>query len=123
MNKRVLGKDLTVSPVGLGCMGMTHAYGVPADEREMEQLLIQAVDMGYTFFDTAECYTGVRADGTTVFNEELVGRALRALSGPGGFGHQVRRPPLGGPARGGLQPPSHPHSGGGQPASAADRSH
>ena len=77
MNKRVLGKDLTVSPVGLGCMGMTHAYGAPADEREMERLLLQAVEMGYTFFDTAECYTGVRPDGTTAYNEELVGRALK----------------------------------------------
>lgn len=77
MKDRVLGKDLKVSPVGLGCMGMTHAYGAPADEKEMAKLLEKAVDMGYTFFDTAECYTGVRPDGTTAYNEELVGVALK----------------------------------------------
>ncbi|MFQ6829881.1 MAG: aldo/keto reductase, partial [Acutalibacter sp.] len=77
MKDRVLGKDLKVSPVGLGCMGMTHAYGAPADEKEMAKLLEKAVDMGYTFFDTAECYTGVRPDGTTAYNEELVGAALK----------------------------------------------
>ena len=77
MESRVLGKDLKVSPVGLGCMGMTHAYGAPADEKEMAKLLEKAVDMGYTFFDTAECYTGVRPDGTTAYNEELVGAALK----------------------------------------------
>lgn len=77
MKDRVLGKDLKVSPVGLGCMGMTHAYGAPADEKEMAKLLEQAVDMGYTFFDTAECYTGVRPDGTTAYNEELVGATLK----------------------------------------------
>ena len=77
MEHRVLGKDLNVSPVGLGCMGMTHAYGAPADEKEMAKLLEKAVDMGYTFFDTAECYTGVRPDGTTAYNEELVGAALK----------------------------------------------
>ena len=77
MKDRVLGKDLKVSPVGLGCMGMTHAYGALADEKEMAKLLEKAVDMGYTFFDTAECYTGVRPDGTNAYNEELVGAALK----------------------------------------------
>lgn len=77
MEHRVLGKDLNVSPVGLGCMGMTHAYGAPADEKEMAKLLEKAVDMGYTFFDTAECYTGTKPDGTIAYNEELVGEALK----------------------------------------------
>lgn len=77
MEKRVLGKDLVVSPVGLGCMGMTHASGAPADVKEMTKLLAQAVDMGYTLFDTAECYTGVNPDGSIAYNEELVGAALR----------------------------------------------
>ena len=45
MKDRVLGKDLKVSPVGLGCMGMTHAYGAPADEKEMAKLLEKAVDI------------------------------------------------------------------------------
>lgn len=72
-----MGKDLVVSPVGLGCMGMTHASGAPADVKEMTKLLAQAVDMGYTLFDTAECYTGVNPDGSIAYNEELVGAALR----------------------------------------------
>ena len=77
MKKRVLGKDLTVSTVSLGCMGMTHAYGAPSDPGEMTEVLHQAVDMGYIYFDTAECYTGINADGSTAYNEELVGSALR----------------------------------------------
>ena len=77
MKKRILGKDLTVSAVSLGCMGMTHAYGAPSDPKEMTKLLHQAVDMGYLHFDTAECYTGTNPDGTTAYNEELVGAALK----------------------------------------------
>ena len=77
MTKRMLGKDLKVSAVGLGCMGMTHASGAPADTEEMTMLLAKAVDMGYTLFDTAECYTGVNSDGSTAYNEELVGPALK----------------------------------------------
>ena len=77
MKIRILGKDLKVSAVGLGCMGMTHASGAPADVKEMTELLAQAVDMGYTMFDTAECYTGVNTDGSTAYNEELVGQALK----------------------------------------------
>lgn len=74
MQYRTLGSDLTVSAVGLGCMGMSHAYGAPADKKEMTELLAQAVDLGYTFFDTAEVY------GTPEHphdNEELVGTALK----------------------------------------------
>lgn len=77
MKKRTLGTDLTVSAVSLGCMGMTHASGAPADPKEMTRLLHEAVDMGYLYFDTAECYTGTNADGTTAYNEELVGPALK----------------------------------------------
>ena len=77
MKTRVLGKNLSVSPIGLGCMGMTHASGAPADPKKMAELLAQAVDMGYSLFDTAECYTGVNTDGTIACNEELVGAALR----------------------------------------------
>lgn len=77
MKTRILGADLSVSAVGLGCMGMTHASGAPADVKEMTELLAKAVDMGYTMFDTAECYTGTNPDGTTAYNEELVGTALK----------------------------------------------
>lgn len=77
MQARILGNNLSVSPVGLGCMGMTHASGAPADVKEMTELIAKAVDMGYTFFDTAECYTGTNPDGSTAYNEELVGAALK----------------------------------------------
>ena len=74
MEQRILGKDLEVSAVGLGCMGMSHAYGAPADKKEMKELLAEAVDMGYTFFDTAEVY-GTPENPHD--NEELVGEALK----------------------------------------------
>lgn len=74
MNKRILGKDLEVSAVGLGCMGMSHAYGVPADKKEMTELLAKAVELGCTFFDTAECY-GTKENPHD--NEELLGAALK----------------------------------------------
>ncbi len=70
MQKRVLGDSgLEVSALGLGCMGMSSAYGPAADKREMIALMRTAVDLGVTFFDTAEAY------GPFV-NEELVGEAL-----------------------------------------------
>lgn len=75
MRYKTLGKDLKVSAVGFGCMGMSHAYGKPLERKEAVQLIQQAVEMGYTFFDTAEVY------GTTDnphINEELVGEALKS---------------------------------------------
>jgi aryl-alcohol dehydrogenase-like predicted oxidoreductase len=70
MKKRNLGKtDLEVSAIGLGCMGMSFAYGPPGDKQEMIALLRAAVERGVTFFDTAEAY-GPFA------NEELVGEGL-----------------------------------------------
>lgn len=74
MQYRTLGKDLTISAVGLGCMGMSHAYGAPADKKEMTELLARAVDMGCTFFDTAELY-GTPENPHD--NEELLGPALK----------------------------------------------
>ena len=54
MEYRELGRSgLRTSAIGLGCMGMSHAYGAPADKKEMTDLLAVAVDMGYNFFDTA----------------------------------------------------------------------
>ena len=75
MNYRILGQSgLRVSAIGLGCMGMSHAYGVLPDRREMTELLSDAVDMGYMFFDTAESY-GTAANPHD--NEELLGGALK----------------------------------------------
>ena len=77
MKNRILGKDLEVSPIGLGCMGFSHAYGTATDEDTAINAIRQAVEMGYTFFDTAECYIGEKADGSISYNnEELVGKAL-----------------------------------------------
>lgn len=73
MEIRRLGKDLEVSAVGLGCMGFSHAYGAPTGEGETVERLRQAVELGYTFFDTAEVY-GTPEDPHV--NERMVGRAL-----------------------------------------------
>ena len=70
MNKRTLGRsDLEVSALGLGCMGMSHAYGEPPERAAMVALLRAAVERGVTLFDTAEVYGPFT-------NEELVGEAL-----------------------------------------------
>jgi len=75
MQKRKLGNsNLEVSAVGLGCMGMSYAYGPAADKQEMISLIRTAVERGVTFFDTAEAY------GPFV-NEELVGEALAPFRG------------------------------------------
>lgn len=74
MKYRTLGlSGLRVSAVGLGCMGMSHGYGLPAVKKEMARLLADAVDMGYTLFDTAEIYGTVEDPHA---NEELLGEAL-----------------------------------------------
>ena len=70
MQKRKLGNSgLEVSAIGLGCMGMSMAYGPPADKKEMIALIGKAVERGVTLFDTAELYGPYT-------NEELVGEAL-----------------------------------------------
>lgn len=70
MQKRKLGNsNLQVSAIGLGCMGMSFSYGPPPDKQEMVALLRSAVELGITFFDTAEVYGPYK-------NEELVGEAL-----------------------------------------------
>lgn len=76
MTERILGTDLKVSPIGLGCMGFSHAYGTATNEDDAVKTIRQAAEMGYTFFDTAECYIGENADGSTSYNEKLVGKAL-----------------------------------------------
>ena len=74
MKKRKLGKSLEVSTIGLGCKGMSSAYGPPKDKQEMISLLRSAVDLGITFFDTAEVYGPFT-------NEELVGEASPLSAG------------------------------------------
>lgn len=70
MQKRKLGNSgLEVSAIGLGCMGMSFGYGPAQDEQEMISVIRSAVDLGVTFFDTAEVYG-------PFLNEELVGKAL-----------------------------------------------
>lgn len=77
MQKRKLGNSkLYVNPVGLGCMGFSHASGDPVDSETAVKTLRQAYEMGYDFFDTAEAYTGLFPDGSVSYNEELVGKAL-----------------------------------------------
>lgn len=76
MKKRLLGRDLEVSEIGLGCMGFTHAYGAPIDEEDGIRAIRYAIEEGCSFFDTAECYIGKNEDGSTSYNEELVGKAL-----------------------------------------------
>jgi aryl-alcohol dehydrogenase-like predicted oxidoreductase len=70
MKYRKLGKSgPEVSALGLGCMGMSYAYGPASDKKEMIKLIRSAVERGVTFFDTAEIYGPFT-------NEELVGEAL-----------------------------------------------
>lgn len=69
MKTRNLGTELSVSALGLGCMGMSFAYG-GQDENESIRTLHHAVDLGVTFFDTAEVYGPYE-------NEKLVGKALK----------------------------------------------
>ncbi|PJJ07743.1 aryl-alcohol dehydrogenase-like predicted oxidoreductase [Flavobacterium sp. 1] len=69
MEKRILGnKGLEVSAIGLGCMGLSFAYGPAMDKAEAIKLIREAYEQGITFFDTAEAYG--------IANEELVGEAL-----------------------------------------------
>ena len=76
-NTRKIIDGMEVTRVGLGCMGFSHAYGAPTEKGEAVSMIRKAYDMGYNFFDTAECYTGINADGSTSYNEELVGEALK----------------------------------------------
>ncbi len=73
MQKRKLGKSgLEVSALGLGCMGMSFGYGPAKNSSEMIALMRNAVELGVTFFDTAEVYG-------PFINEELVGKALKPM--------------------------------------------
>ncbi|WP_456311734.1 aldo/keto reductase [Pseudomonas shirazensis] len=70
MEKRILGtQGLEVSALGLGCMGLSYAYGPAIDKEQGIKLIREAYENGITFFDTAEAYG--------IANEELVGEALK----------------------------------------------
>src|SRR4051812_43500291 len=77
LGTRKLGtQGLTVSSVGLGIMGMSHAYGAPEerDERESIATIHRAIELGCTLLDTAEAYGPFT-------NEELFARAMKQLPG------------------------------------------
>jgi aryl-alcohol dehydrogenase-like predicted oxidoreductase len=70
MKKRLLGRDLEVSAIGLGCMGFSHAYGPATEMQKAIRIIRDAVEIGYTFFDTAEIYGPYH-------NEDVLGEALK----------------------------------------------
>jgi aryl-alcohol dehydrogenase-like predicted oxidoreductase len=72
VDKRILGDDLEVSAIGLGCMGMSRGFGPSGSTAEMIAVIRAAVEGGVTFFDTAEAYGD---------NEILVGKALAPFAG------------------------------------------
>jgi len=72
VDKRILGENLEVSAIGLGCMGMSRGFGPSGSKAEMIAVVRAAVEHGVTFFDTAEAYGD---------NEELVGEALAPFAG------------------------------------------
>jgi aryl-alcohol dehydrogenase-like predicted oxidoreductase len=72
MITRILGKDLEVSAIGLGCMGLSQSYPPFPDKKTAIHFLRRAVEMGQTFFDTSEVYAIYK-------NEELVGEALEPV--------------------------------------------
>src|SRR5579872_5453818 len=72
MQKRKLGKNLEVSAIGLGCMGLSSGFGPAVEKQQGIALIRAAFDRGVTFFDTAEAYGPYK-------NEELVGEALAPM--------------------------------------------
>ena len=72
MQQRKLGNELAVSALGLGCMSMSTAYGTAAERNDTESIatIHRAIELGVTFFDTAEVYG-------PYINEELLGLALQ----------------------------------------------
>ena len=80
INMKQLGRsDLYVNPIGLGCMGLSHAYGDAVSEEYAHDFLKKAFDYGYNFFDTAEVYKGTTENGSASNNEKLVGEAVQSF--------------------------------------------
>ena len=66
MEQRGLGNSgIVVSPAGMGCMGFTRVSGAPLVDDDAARVVREAYEVGYAFFDAAECYVGEREDGTT----------------------------------------------------------
>jgi aryl-alcohol dehydrogenase-like predicted oxidoreductase len=74
MKTRILGKDLQVSAIGYGAMGLSFGYGPPTDKQRAIAVIRAAVERGVTFFDTAQVYGPFK-------NEELLGEALEPFRG------------------------------------------
>ncbi|MEY4322090.1 MAG: aldo-keto reductase IolS [Actinomycetota bacterium] len=72
MKKRIIGQGLEVSAIGLGCMGLSGSYGPVLDRAESNRFLLDAVERGVTFFDSAEVYG-------PFLNEEIVGEGLKPV--------------------------------------------
>ncbi|HEY0880505.1 MAG TPA: aldo/keto reductase, partial [Archangium sp.] len=72
MKKRTLGRNLEVSALGFGCMGLNFGLGTPLDRPSALTMIRAAFERGVTFFDTAEAYGPFT-------NEELVGEALEPV--------------------------------------------
>ena len=80
MNQKRLGKtDLYVNPIGMGCMGLSHAYGSAVSQDDGIDFLKESFKTGYNFFDTAEVYVGKTSDGKISNNEELLGLAIESF--------------------------------------------
>ena len=110
--------DLEVSRIGLGAMGMSHAYtGAGTDDAESIRTIHRALDLGVTFLDTAEVYG-------PYINEELVGRALKGRRDQVVLATKFGLISHAGAARGPRQQPGqHPHRGRGLAAAAGHRPH
>lgn len=76
MNKTLGKTNIKVSPIGLGCMNLSHAYGSAIPEKDAINFIQKSYNMGYTFFDTAEVYSGETTTGEKSNNEEILGKAL-----------------------------------------------
>ena len=74
MQHRTLGRDMEVSALGFGCMGLSHGFGPPVERQQAINLIRAAVERGVTLFDTAQVYGPFT-------NEELVGEALAPFRG------------------------------------------
>lgn len=69
MRKRLIGSGMEIFAVGLGCF--SHAFGTPLEKSNAADKVRWVYEIGYTFFDTADCYAGTNDDGSIAVNEEV----------------------------------------------------